>query len=114
MNIKIAKPLGDRVLVKEAKQEKNKKTANGIIIPETATAEDVKYATVVSVGDGLFTQNGVPIPMTVKVGDTVVLPPYGQGQVIKYEKEEYTVYRESDLLMVFPKETNQLELNFEN
>ena len=38
--------------------------------------------------------------MSVKVGDEVVLPPYGQGQEIKVGKEKYMLYREQELLAV--------------
>jgi co-chaperonin GroES (HSP10) len=38
--------------------------------------------------------------MSVKVGDEVMLPPYGNGQSVKIAKEEYLLYRESDLLAV--------------
>ena len=100
MNNKIIKPLGDRVLVQEHKVKEDKKTTSGIIIPETATANDVKMGTVVQVGDGLYTQNGVLIAMTVKVGDEVILPPYGNGQEVKFGNEKYILYRESDLLAV--------------
>ena len=53
-----------------------------------------------SYGYYYFTQNGVPIPMTVKEGDLVALPPFHQGNEIKLNGETYLVLRESDLLMV--------------
>ena len=108
MDNKVIKPLGDRVLVKEYKTKEEKKTASGIIIPETATADDVKMGKVISVGAGLYTQNGVSIPMSVKEGDEVMIPAYG-GQEIKLNKEKYILFRESDLLAVF-KENTQIEL----
>lgn len=100
MNVKSIKPLGDRVLVQELSGAEEKKTISGIIIPETATANDIKLGKVISVGAGLYTQNGVSIPMSVKEGDEVVIPPYGQGQEIKVGKEKYFLYRESELLAV--------------
>jgi chaperonin GroES len=100
METKIAKPLGDRVLVKENKTKEVRKSAGGIIIPETVLAEEVKTATVVAVGDGIYTQNGVVIPMSVKVGDEIILPPFGNGHKIVIGKEEYMLYRESEILMV--------------
>jgi len=100
MENKTIKPLGDRVLVKEYKNKEDKRTASGIIIPETVTADEAKLGKVIAVGDGLFTQNGVAIPMTVKVDDEVLLPSYGQGQEVKVGKETYILYRESDLLAV--------------
>ena len=55
---------------------------------------------VIAVGEGLYTQNGVIIPMTVKAGDEVMIPPFGNAYEIKVGKETYMLYRESDLLGV--------------
>ena len=96
---KLAKPLGDRVLLTELEGEASQ-TAYGIIIPDSAKSEDVKRARVDAVGDGLFTQSGVAIPMSVKVGDEVILPPYHQGVEIKVGGSKYILLRESELLMV--------------
>ena len=96
---KLAKPLGDRVLLTELEGEASQ-TAGGIIIPDSAKTEDVKRARVDAVGDGLFTQSGVSIPMSVKVGDEVILPPYHQGVEIKVGGNKYILLRESELLMV--------------
>ena len=96
---KLAKPLGDRVLLTELEGEASQ-TAYGIIIPDSAKSEDVKRARVDAVGDGLFTQSGVAIPMSVKVGDEVILPPYHQGIEIKVGGNKYILLRESELLMV--------------
>jgi chaperonin GroES len=96
---KLAKPLGDRVLLTELEGEISQ-TAGGIIIPDSAKSEDVKRARVDAVGDGLFTQSGVAIPMSVKVGDEVILPPYHQGVEIKVGGNKYILLRESELLMV--------------
>jgi chaperonin GroES len=103
MNINQLRPLGDRVLVKVAKEEKNKKTASGILIPDSVTAEDVKTAEVIAVGPGLYTQNGVAIPMTVSVGDEVILPSFHQAQTIKLSGENYDLIRESELVAVLKK-----------
>ena len=96
---KLAKPLGDRVLLTELDKEAEK-TVGGIIIPDSVRQEDVKRAKVEAVGDGLFTQSGVSIPMSVKVGDEVILPGYHQGQEIKIGGTKYIVIRESEILMV--------------
>jgi chaperonin GroES len=96
---KLAKPLGDRVLLTELEGEAEK-TSYGIIIPDSAKSEDVKRARVEAVGDGIYTQSGVAIPMSVKVGDEVILPPYHQGVEIKVGGNKYILLRESELLMV--------------
>ena len=109
MENKILSPLGDRDLVKEYKSKEEKRTTSGIIIPETVASEDVKMGKVVAVGPGLYTQNGSLIPMSVKIGDEVVLPPYGQAQKMKLGNEEYQLYRESELLGIL-KDDTQIEL----
>jgi len=96
---KLAKPLGDRVLLTELEPEVTQ-TAGGIIIPDSVRNEDIKRATVESVGPGIYTQNGTLIPMSVKEGDEVILPPYHQGQEIKIGGNKYIILRESEILMV--------------
>jgi chaperonin GroES len=98
MTPKLAKPLGDRLLIK-VNETQNTTTASGIIIPDSITAEDIKTGTVVSVGNGLFTQTGDVIPMTVKVGDEIVFPPF-VGTDIKLDGEKYLVLRESEAFLV--------------
>ena len=87
---KVAQPIGDRVLLKESEQQSDR-TAGGIIIPDSAKLEDVKRAEVIKVGPGIYTQNGTLIPMSVKEGDEVILPPYHQGQEVKINGEKYTL-----------------------
>ena len=100
MDIKNLQPLGDQVLVKVTKEEKNKKTASGIIIPDSVTGEAAKTAEVIAVGPGLYTHNGNLIPMTVAVGNTVVLPSFHQAQTFKIDGEDYDLLRESELVAV--------------
>ena len=99
MTDKLAKPIGDRVLLSEF-EVTEQKTATGIIIPDSVRQEDIKRATVEAVGDGIYTQSGTLIPMSVKVGDEVILPPYHQGQEIKIAGKKYTLLRESEILMI--------------
>jgi chaperonin GroES len=97
---RLAKPLGDRVLLTELDSEKESTTAGGIIIPDSAKSEDVKRAKVESVGPGIYTQSGTLIPMNVEVGDEVILPPYHQGIEIKIGGNKYILLRESEILMI--------------
>jgi chaperonin GroES len=94
----LAKPLADRVLIKTEKEVT--KTAGGIILPETAETRDTKIGIVVSVGEGIYTNDGVKIPMTVQVGDRVMMPFAGSAQKVKLGDEEYLLFREQELLMV--------------
>jgi chaperonin GroES len=94
----LAKPLADRVLIKT--ESVAEKTAGGIIIPETAESRDTKIGTVVSVGEGIYTNDGVRIPMTVQVGDRVMMPFAGSAQKVKLGDEDFLLFREQELLMI--------------
>ena len=94
----LAKPLADRVLIKTEKEVT--KTLGGIILPETAEGRDTKIGTVVSVGEGIYTNDGVKIPMTVSVGDKVMMPMIGTAQKVKLGDEDYFLFREQELLMI--------------
>ncbi len=96
---RLAKPLGDRVLLTELETEATT-TAGGIIIPDSVKSEDVKRAIVESIGPGIYTQSGTLIPMNVNVGDEVIIPPYHQGLEIKVGGNKYILLRESEILMV--------------
>jgi len=94
----LAKPLADRVLIKTEKEVT--KTAGGIILPETAETRDTKIGVVVSVGEGIYTNDGVKIPMSVKVGDKVMMPMIGTAQKVKLGDDDYFLFREQELLMI--------------
>ena len=77
------KPLEDRVVVKT--NEAEQKTASGLVIPDTAQ-EKPQEGTVVAVGPGRF-DDGVRVPMDIKVGDVVLYSKYG-GTEVKASGEE--------------------------
>jgi len=89
------KPLGDRVVVKIVKRH-DEKTSGGLYKP--SGSDTTMLGEVVAVGNGLFTQTGDSIPMTVKVGDLVLL----EGNEFKHRngKDTNNIYRESELLSV--------------
>ena len=94
----LAKPLADRVLIKVEKEVT--KTVGGIILPETVESRDTKIGTVVSVGEGVYTNDGILIPMRVMVGDKVMMPFAGSAQKVKLGDTEFLLFREQELLMV--------------
>lgn len=91
------KPLGDRVLVKPAEDEKEVKKG-GIIIPDTAK-EKPQEGIVEAIGTGKLDDAGKPIAFNVKKGDRVLLPKYG-GTDVKIGDVEYQIVREDDILGV--------------
>lgn len=92
------RPLGDRILVKEmTADDKAKKTASGIIIPETVNDDKgAKQGTVVAVGPGKYIE-GKLVALEAKVGDIVL---YQWGEKIKQNDEEYYIVSENSVLAV--------------
>ena len=89
-------PLHDRVVVQLAEPETT--TAGGIVIPDNAK-EKPSTGQVVAVGTGRVFDNGTKVPLTVKVGNTVM---FGKqtGQSVKVNGEEYTILREEDIFAI--------------
>lgn len=92
MNIR---PLYDRIVVRRTEEEQ--KTAGGILLPGSAQ-EKPQQGTVLAVGNGQITENGVR-PLEVKVGDKVLFGQYA-GQTVKVDGEELLIMKESDVLGV--------------
>ncbi|MDD5917056.1 MAG: co-chaperone GroES [Clostridiales bacterium] len=90
------KPLADRVVIKMCEAEET--TKSGIILTGAAK-EKPSVAVVVEVGPGARDDNGVLVPMEVSVGDKVITSKYS-GTEIKFEGEEYTVVKQSDILAI--------------
>lgn len=89
------KPLEDRIVIKISEAEE--KTASGLVIPDTAK-EKPQEGVVLAVGPGRF-DDGVRVPMDVKVGDVVLYSKYG-GTEVKYNNDEYLVLSARDILAV--------------
>lgn len=90
-------PLGDRILVRRAVKEAQ--TAGGIILPSDG-GKDPNEGEVVAIGPGQLDVTGNLHPVTVAVGNTVLLPEYG-GIKITIEDDEMFLFRESDILGKF-------------
>ena len=90
------RPLHDRVIVKRLEEER--KTASGIVIPDTA-AEKPDQGEIVAVGPGKRDDKGNRIAMDLKAGDRVLFGKYA-GQTVKVEGEELLVMREEDIMGV--------------
>ncbi|OAY57959.1 10 kDa chaperonin, mitochondrial [Manihot esculenta] len=71
------------------------KTNSGILLPEKTSK--LNSGKVVAVGPGDRDKDGKLIPVTLKEGDTVLLPDYG-GTEVKLGDKEYHLYRDEDIL----------------
>jgi len=90
------RPLHDRVIVKRLEEER--KTASGIVIPDTA-AEKPDSGEIIAVGTGKILEDGKVRALEVKTGDKVLFGKYS-GQTVKVDGVEYLVMREEDLMGV--------------
>jgi chaperonin GroES len=88
--------LGDRVLIKKLNTEN--KSAGGLVMMSVADIQTPK-GTVLKVGEGKTTKTGTVIPLTVKVGDTVMYYPQAGIKVV-IDGEELLVLREDDIYAV--------------
>jgi chaperonin GroES len=55
------------------------------------------YGTIVESGPGSYDSNGKLIPVSVKVGDKVLLSDFG-GQKIKLGDQDLFIYRDTDII----------------
>lgn len=90
------RPLHDRVLVKRI--EEDKRTAGGIIIPDTAK-EKPSQGKVLAVGSGNRDDSGKLTPLDVKKGNKVLFGKWS-GTEVTIDAEELLIMKESDILGV--------------
>merc|ERR1712080_15936 len=88
------RPLFDRVLVQRIAKET--KSAGGILLPEAAQTK-LPVAKVLAVGNGIRLEDGNLHPLSVAIGDQVLLPEFG-GQKVTIAEEEFQLYRDAEFL----------------
>ena len=89
MSTKI-RPLHDRVIVK--REDDERKSPGGIVIPDTATEKPMK-GRVLAVGKGKIR------PLDVKIGDKVLFGKYS-GNEVKIDGDDVLVMREEDIMAI--------------
>ena len=95
MAIKL-RPLADRVIVKQTEAEE--KTKSGIYLPDAAKEKPTK-GKVISVGPGKLDDNGKPMEIGVRVGDSIYYGKYA-GTDVEVDGQKYVILRENDILGV--------------
>ena len=90
------KPLSNRVVLKNLEAEE---TTKGGIILTSAAKEKPEIAEVIAVGEGEKTEDGKIIPVTVKVGDKVIIAKY-TGTSVKLDGCDYIIVSEKDILAI--------------
>lgn len=94
MNVR---PLHDRIIVQRIEEE-GEQQVGGIIIPDSAK-EKPQQGKVIAAGRGKIGDDGKPITLDVKSGDTILFGKYS-GQEIKLDGQEYLIMREDEVLGV--------------
>ena len=82
------RPLGERVLIKQTKQEET--TKSGIVLPDTASKEKPIIGEVTAVGDAI---------KEIKIGDKVIYEKYA-GTEVKDNDDVYLLLEEKNVLAV--------------
>lgn len=90
------KPLSDRVVLKRVDAAETVK--GGIIIPDTAKEKPME-AEVVAIGDGKINENGTRNPMSVTVGQKVLIGKYS-GTEVKIDGIDHVIVREDEILAI--------------
>ena len=90
------RPLHDRVIVR--RKEEDRKSAGGIVLPDSATEKPVR-GEVISVGPERLRITARSKPLDVKAGDQVLFGKYS-GTEVKLNGEEVVVMREEDIMGV--------------
>ena len=96
-------PLSDKVVILPIEEGEQK--YGNIIVPD-AGGERPEMGTVLAVGPGRVSTNGVLIPNNLEVGDTVMVPKFG-AQKVEIENETYIIAGESDVLGIIKNKNNE-------
>ncbi|HRF88227.1 MAG: co-chaperone GroES [Cellvibrionales bacterium] len=91
------RPLHDRVVIR--REEKEEKSAGGIVLASTAREKPNK-GEVIAVGPGKALDDGQVRALQVKVGDKVVFASYAGSQTLKDGDDEFIIMSESEILGV--------------
>ncbi|MEK7547250.1 MAG: co-chaperone GroES, partial [Patescibacteria group bacterium] len=79
--------------------EEEKITKSGIVLPDTAEKEKPVRGKILAIGPGKLNEKGERVPMSVKIGDTVLFKKYGPDE-IEIEGKKYLVGDEEDILAI--------------
>ncbi|MEO8456339.1 MAG: co-chaperone GroES [Chloroflexota bacterium] len=91
-------PLGDRVVVKQTRQDEVR--ASGLVIPDTAR-EKPQLGVVVAVGPGRMDDDGKRIAIDLVAGDKVLYAKYSGQDVprgVFGDEDDYMILKDTDVL----------------
>ena len=96
-------PLSDKVVI--LPQEEGEQMYGNIIVPD-AGKEKPEIGTVMAVGEGRVTNDGIIIKNQLEIGQKVIVPKFG-AQVVVLENETYIITSENDILGIIKNKENE-------
>ena len=87
-------PLGDKVVI--LPHEEEEQMYGSIVIPD-AGQERPEIGTILAIGPGRITNEGITIQSKLKVGQDVIVPKFG-AQVVRIKNTSYIIASENDIL----------------
>lgn len=99
-------PFFNKVLVALTEHKEETKLDNGIVLPAGihVAPKPQTEGHVISMGGGGVTKLGVVIPMSVKVGDRVVMEPK-QGAAVSICGQEYIIIPDENIVAIIDEES---------
>ena len=96
-------PLGDKIVI--LPQEEGEQMYGNIIVPD-AGQEKPEIGTVLAVGPGRVSTNGVLVENKLRKDQTVIVPKFG-AQTVTVENETYIIASENDILGIIKNKENE-------
>ena len=96
-------PLSDKIVI--FPQDEGEQQYGNIVVPDMGK-EKPEMGTVLAVGPGRVSPEGVLIPNKIKPGVTVIVPKFG-AQVVVVENETYIVASENDVLGIIKENSKE-------
>ena len=94
------RPVNDKIVVRPNEKNKEEKTESGIILPDTIQDGMLLEGEVVAASEGMYSANGVVIPLVVETGDTILYNKHAQTQEYKLNGEEHVIMSVNEVLSV--------------
>jgi len=88
------RPLGNRVIAQRLESQETVK--GGIILPDSAKKKQ-ETAKIVSVGPGKRLEDGTILPISLKIGDIILMDKYS-AQEVTIDDEEYIILKADDII----------------
>ena len=95
--------LGDKIVI--LPKEESEQMYGNIIVPETGQ-DKPEIGTVVAVGEGRVTNDGMVIKNQLEVGQDIIVPKFG-AQIVVVENETYIIASENDVLGIIKNKENE-------